>query len=81
MTGVMWCAVYVCVQRVAGWNATPLVSGNSQKAVALGLFYIPLVVESVPWIVFKRTFQQFLVLRTFIMTFYLNLFQLMYNLL
>jgi len=58
MTGVQLCVVYITVRPVAGRNATLLVSGMSEKPVAVGL----LVVDSISWIVFKRTFPQFVVL-------------------
>ena len=59
-TGVQLCVVYIyiTVRPVAGRNATLLVSGMSEKPVAVGL----LVVDSISWIVFKRTFPQFVVL-------------------
>jgi hypothetical protein len=57
-----------------------LVSGSSQKTVALGLCYLLLVVDSVSRVVgFKLTFLQFVVFRTLIVTFYLNLFRLTYK--
>jgi hypothetical protein len=37
----------ISVWPVAGWNATPLVSGRSQKVVALGLGCLFLVVEGI----------------------------------
>lgn len=40
-------ALCISIQPVAGWPVTPLVSGRGQKVVALGLFCVFLVVESV----------------------------------